>query len=194
MRSATLNRITSETDISLSLSLDGAGSFTGSSGIGFFDHMLHAFAVHSGFDLALRASGDLQVDCHHTVEDIGIVLGQAFAQALGDKSGLARYGSFYIPMDEALAFCSLDISGRPFLVFEAEWENERVGMLDCCMVKEFFRAFAFNSGMTLHLKVEYGENDHHKIEGLFKAAAHAMKEAVRMNQDGRLLSSKGMLE
>ncbi len=192
MRSATLNRITSETDISLSLSLDGAGSFTGSSGIGFFDHMLHAFAVHSGFDLALRASGDLQVDCHHTVEDIGIVLGQAFAQALGDKSGLARYGSFYIPMDEALAFCALDISGRPYLVFDAAFTNQSVGAFDCCMTGEFFRAFAMNAGVTLHLRLLYGENDHHKIEALFKAFAHAAKEAVR-RAGGGVLSSKGVL-
>ena len=192
MRSATLNRITSETDISLSLSLDGAGSFTGSSGIGFFDHMLHAFAVHSGFDLALRASGDLQVDCHHTVEDIGIVLGQAFAQALGDKSGLARYGSFYIPMDEALAFCALDISGRPYLVFDAAFTNQSVGAFDCCMTREFFRAFAMNAGVTLHLRLLYGENDHHKIEALFKAFAHAAKEAVRRTGGG-VLSSKGVL-
>lgn len=192
MRSATLNRITSETDISLSLSLDGAGSFTGSSGIGFFDHMLHAFAVHSGFDLALRASGDLQVDCHHTVEDIGIVLGQAFAQALGDKSGLARYGSFYIPMDEALAFCALDISGRPYLVFDAAFTNQSVGAFDCCMTGEFFRAFAMNAGVTLHLRLLYGENDHHKIEALFKAFAHAAKEAVRRTGGG-VLSSKGVL-
>ena len=194
MRNSRIERNTGETRISLSLNLDGEGNFSGSCGVGFMDHMLHAFCVHGGFDLELQMTGDLEVDCHHSIEDLGIVLGKAFSQALGDKKGIGRYGSFYIPMDEALAFCSLDISGRPFLVFEAEWENERVGMLDCCMVKEFFRAFAFNSGMTLHLKVEYGENDHHKIEGLFKAAAHAMKEAVRMYQDGRLLSSKAMLE
>lgn len=194
MRTSQIERNTKETQISLFLNLDGEGTFVGSCGVGFMDHMLHAFCVHGGFGLKLQMTGDLEVDCHHSIEDLGIVLGKAFSQALGDKKGIVRYGSFFVPMDESLAFCSLDISGRPFLVFQAEFDNERVGALDCCMVKEFFRAFAFHSGMTLHLKVEYGENDHHKIEGLFKAAAHALKEAAAQNQDGRLLSSKGMLE
>lgn len=192
MRSAEIVRTTKETDIRLKLNLDGAGSYTGSCGVGFFDHMLHAFCVHSGFDMELDMTGDLEVDCHHSIEDLGIVMGQAFAQALGAKGGICRYGSFFIPMDEALGFCSLDISGRPFLVFDAEFVNQSVGTLDCCMVKEFFRAFAFNGGITLHLKCPYGENDHHKIEALFKAAAHALKEAVTPN-DGKILSSKGML-
>ena len=157
-----------------------------------FDHMLSAFCVDAGFDLDLKMKGDLEVDCHHSIEDLGIVLGQAFAEAVGDKGSICRYGSFYIPMDEALGFCSLDISGRPFLVFDAEFTNQSVGTLDCCMVKEFFRAFAFNGGITLHLKCLYGENDHHIIEALFKAVAHALKEAVKPN-GGQILSSKGML-
>ena len=154
--------------------------------------MLSAFCVHAGFDLDLKMKGDLEVDCHHSIEDLGIVLGQVFAEAVGDKGSICRYGSFYIPMDEALGFCSLDISGRPFLVFDAEFTNQSVGTLDCCMVKEFFRAFAFNGGITLHLKCLYGENDHHIIEALFKAVAHALKEAVKPN-GGQILSSKGML-
>ena len=182
MRACTIRRTTRETDIELSLDLDGTGRFSGSSGIGFFDHMLEAFAVHSGFDLTLNMTGDLQVDCHHSIEDAGIVLGQAFA----------RYGSFFIPMDETLAFCAVDISGRPFLVFDCAFTNQSVGAFDCCMTGEFFRALAFGAGMTLHLRVLYGENDHHRIEALFKAAAHALKEAV-VPRDGGVLSSKGVL-
>lgn len=192
MRKCTIHRATKETDITLTLNLDGQGCLEGSSGIGFFDHMLNAFAVHGGFDLALQMTGDLQVDCHHSVEDLGIVLGQAVAQALGDRSGIARYGSFFIPMDEALGFCSLDISGRPFLVFDCEFNHRAVGKFDCCMAKEFFRAFAFNAGITLHLRMLYGENDHHKLEALFKAAAHALKVAAEQTGGG-VLSSKGVL-
>ncbi|MDE7229182.1 MAG: imidazoleglycerol-phosphate dehydratase, partial [Oscillospiraceae bacterium] len=135
----------------------------------------------------------LYVDGHHTAEDIGIVLGMAFKEALGDKSGIMRYGSAYIPMDESLAFCALDISARPFLVFNAEFTNERVGEFDTCLTEEFMRAFAFNAGITLHLRVEYGSNDHHKIEALFKALAYALKTAVRLNADGSTISTKGML-
>ena len=169
MREKQIIRTTKETDINLTLNLDGSGTYNGTCGVGFFDHMLSAFCVHAGFDLDLKMKGDLEVDCHHSIEDLGIVLGQAFAEAVGDKGSICRYGSFYIPMDEALGFCSLDISGRPFLVFDAEFTNQSVGTLDCCMVKEFFRAFAFNGGITLHLKCLYGENDHHIIEALFKA-------------------------
>lgn len=192
MRKCTIQRATKETDITLTVNLDGKGCFSGLSGIGFFDHMLSAFAVHSGMDLTLQMTGDLQVDCHHSVEDLGIVLGQAFAQLLSDKSAIARYGSFYIPMDEALAFCSVDISGRPYLVFDASFTNPSVGGFDCCMTGEFFRAFAMNAGMTLHIRLLYGENDHHKIEAIFKAAAHALKQAIAPNTGG-ILSSKGVL-
>ncbi len=192
MRECTIKRATKETDITLTVNLDGKGCFSGSSGIGFFDHMLSAFAVHSGINLTLQMTGDLQVDCHHSVEDLGIVLGQAFSELLSDKSTIARYGSFYIPMDEALAFCSVDISGRPYLVFNSSFTNPSVGAFDCCMTGEFFRAFAMNAGMTLHIQVLYGENDHHKIEAIFKAAAHALKAAIAPNTGG-ILSSKGVL-
>ncbi len=191
VRKCTVNRETKETRISLSLNLDGKGVFSGTTGIVFFDHMLSAFTVHGGFDISLEMQGDLEVDCHHSVEDFGIVLGQAFSQ-LCDKNAIQRYGSFYIPMDETLAFCAVDFSGRPFLVFDAAFSNPAVGAFDCCMTGEFFRAFAFNGGMTLHLRVLYGENDHHKIEGLFKAAAHALQQAVQPRLDGPL-SSKGVL-
>ncbi len=192
MRECTIRRATKETDITLSVNLDGKGCFSGSSGIGFFDHMLTAFAVHSGIDLTLQMTGDLEVDCHHSVEDVGIVLGQALAQLLSDKSAIARYGSFYIPMDESLAFCSLDISGRPFLVFDCTFTNPSIGSFDCCMTGEFFRAFAMNAGITLHIRLLYGENDHHKAEAIFKAAAHALKAAIAPNS-GEILSSKGVL-
>ena len=192
MRCSEKKRVTKETDISLRLNLDGTGRYEGSCHVGFMDHMLSALCVHSGMDLALSMKGDLEVDCHHSIEDLGIVLGQALGEALGNKSGIRRYGSFYIPMDEALGFCSLDISGRPFLVFDGTFQNQSVGAMDCCMVKEFFRALAFQSGLTLHLKVLYGENDHHKIEALFKAFAHALKEAAA-ETGGGVLSSKGIL-
>lgn len=192
MRSTELKRETRETQIQLKLNVDGSGAFTGSSGIGFFDHMLTAFAVHGGFDISLKMQGDLEVDGHHSVEDVGIVLGQAFAQVL-DKAKIQRFGSFYVPMDEALAFCALDISGRPYLVFDASFSNQSVGAYDCCLTEEFFRAFAMNSGITLHIRLEYGSNDHHKIEAIFKAVAHALQQAVALRQ-GNILSSKGVLE
>lgn len=191
MREITLQRTTRETDITLALHLDGSGRFSGSSGIGFFDHMLSAFAVHSGMNLSLQMTGDLEVDCHHSVEDVGIVLGQALGR-LADKNTIQRYGSFFIPMDESLAFCSLDLGGRPFLVFDAAFQNPAVGQFDCCMTGEFFRAVAMQAGMTLHLRLLYGENDHHKIEALFKAFAHALRQAVAPKQGGPL-SSKGVL-
>lgn len=191
MRMSIQRRKTRETDIAVELSLDG-GETEVSTGVGFFDHMLNAFAVHGGFGLKVEAEGDLLVDCHHTVEDVGIVLGKAFAQALGDKSGIARYGSFYVPMDEALAFASVDVSGRPFLVFQASFQQERVGDFDTCMTEEFFRAFAMNAGITLHVRVEYGSNSHHEIEALFKAVAHAMRLATTPAGDSAL-STKGVL-
>lgn len=184
---------TRETDIKIKLDLDKSGEVSIDTGIGFLDHMLTALAVHGGFSLSVKCAGDLNVDGHHTTEDIGIVLGMAFREALGDKSGIMRYGSAFIPMDESLAFCSLDISARPFLVFNAQFTNERVGEFDTCLTEEFMRSFAFNAGITLHLRVEYGSNDHHKIEALFKALAYALKAAVKRNTDGSAVSTKGVL-
>ena len=192
MRIGEITRTTKETDISIKLDLDGTGKVNIDTGIGFFDHMLTALGVHAGFDLDVTVKGDLYVDGHHSVEDTGIALGQAFAKAIGDKAGIARYGSFYIPMDEALFFCSLDISGRPFLVYNAELTNEKVGEFDTCLAEEFFRAFAFNAGITLHIREEYGKNDHHIIEAMFKALAHALKEAVSISGSA-VLSTKGVL-
>ena len=192
MRSAEVNRKTKETDIQVRLDLDGSGKADISTGIGFFDHMLTAFAVHGGLDLTVKVTGDLNVDGHHSVEDTGIVLGTAFKQALGDMKGIKRYGSALIPMDEALGFASLDISGRPYLVFNADFSDDRIGELDSCLVEEFFRAFAFNAGITLHLKCEYGKNDHHIAEALFKAAAHAIADA-KVIAGNEILSTKGVL-
>ncbi len=191
MRTSVIERKTKETDIKLRLNLDG-GEVSVSTGIGFFDHMLTALAVHSGTGITLEAVGDLFVDSHHTVEDTGIVLGQAFAEALGDKSGIARYGTAVIPMDEALSECSLDISGRPFLVFNAEFESDKIGDFDTQLAEEFFRAFAYNAGITMHINLRYGANDHHKCEAIFKSVAHALKTAVAMNGGG-VLSTKGVL-
>ena len=190
-REAIITRKTKETDITASLKLDG-GEVKIDTGIGFLDHMLTALGVHSGFGLTLEAKGDLYVDGHHTAEDVGIVLGKAFCEALGDKGGIVRYGSAFIPMDEALGFCAVDISGRPFLVFNAEFVNEKIGELDTCLIEEFMRAFAFNAGITLHLRCEYGKNDHHKAEALFKALAYALKTAVKQNS-GEIVSTKGVL-
>lgn len=191
MRKAEITRTTKETRISVVLSLDG-GPVEISTGVGFFDHMLHSFGVHGGFGLKVITEGDLQVDCHHTIEDTGIVIGQAFAKALGDKGGIQRFGSLFVPMDEALAFAALDISGRPFLVFDASFPEEKIGAYDSCMTEEFFRALAFHAGFTLHLKVEYGNNSHHMTEALYKAAAHAIKTAAQETGLG-VLSTKGTL-
>ena len=194
MRKADVARKTKETDITLSLAFDEVNPIVQiNTGIGFFDHMLTALAVHAGLSLSLSCKGDLHVDCHPTIEDTGIVLGDALCRALGDKGGIARYGSFYIPMDEALGFASIDISGRPFLVFHAEFAADRIGGMDTQMVEEFFRAMAFHAGITLHLSVPYGTNDHHKAEALFKAFAHALKAAAARNADGSVLSTKGVL-
>ena len=188
-----IERKTKETDIKAELNVYGGSKAEIDSGIGFFDHMLTALTVHGGFDLKLSCKGDLDVDGHHTVEDCGIVLGKAFAEALGDKSGIVRFGSAYVPMDEALSFCAVDISGRPFLVFDAEFANDMTGAYDNCLTEEFFRAFAFNAGITLHINNLYGKNDHHKIESIFKAVAYALKNAVRKNADGSVASTKGTL-
>ncbi len=192
MRSAQISRETKETKINITIDLDG-GEVDISTGIGFFDHMLTAFAVHGGFGLSVEVSGDLEVDCHHTIEDTGIVLGKAFDKALGDKGGIKRFGSFYVPMDEALGFCSLDISGRPFLVFDASFPEERIGGYDSCMTEEFMRAFAFNSGITLHLQCPYGKNSHHMTEALYKALGHSLREAVTPTSSDKPLSTKGVL-
>ena len=192
-RCASKKRITNETSVELEINLDGTGKSQISTGIGFFDHMLNLFAFHSQTDLRIMADGDLNVCDHHTIEDIGITLGEAFKEAIGDKKGINRYGTFYVPMDETLAFVSLDISNRPFVVFDCNFKREKVGEMATEMVVEFFRAFAFNAGITLHLKVLYGDNDHHKIEALFKAFARALKEAKSVDDENGIPSTKGKL-
>ncbi len=194
MRTAAVERKTAETAIKLVLNLDGRGNGVIDSGIGFFDHMLNLMASHGLFDLTLACDGDLEVDGHHSVEDIGIALGQAFRQAIGDKKGIRRYGTFYLPMDEALAFVSLDISGRPFLVYDGGPMAPMIGGYDSELTEEFLRAFAFNAGITLHVKVLYGTNSHHKVEAIFKGLGHAIRQAVE--NDPRvegIPSTKGML-
>lgn len=192
MRFAEVKRETKETNIICSLNLDGVGQNSIYTGVGFFDHMLTALAVHSGIDMNLQVSGDLNVDCHHTVEDTGIVLGQVFKKAIGEMKGITRYGTAFIPMDESLGFACLDISNRPFLVFDANFSDDKVGKFDTCLTEEFFRAFAYNAGITLHIKKEYGKNDHHAIEAIFKAVAHALKDAKEIKGDS-ILSTKGVL-
>lgn len=193
IRKGSIVRKTKETDICIEVSLDGKGNADIDTGIGFFDHMLTALSVHSKISMSVHVKGDLRVDCHHTIEDTGIALGAALGQALGDKSGIVRYGTAYIPMDESLAMASLDLSNRPFLVFNCDFTNQSCGGYDLCMTEEFFRAFAFNSGMTLHINLLYGSNDHHKAEAVYKAVAHALKTAVSFNSDGSTLSTKGVL-
>ena len=192
MRTSIVERNTKETQIKVELCLDG-GAVEVSTGIGFFDHMLTAFGVHGGFGLKVTVKGDLEVDTHHTVEDTGIALGMAFKQALGDMSGIERYGTFFIPMDESLVQASLDITNRPFLVFKADFKQEKCGDYENCCTEEFWRAFAMNAGITLHIIVLYGANAHHEIEGIFKSVAHALKIAVKKNADGTVLSTKGVL-
>ncbi len=191
MRTGSISRTTRETDIAVSLCLDG-GAAEIDTGIGFFDHMLTALSVHSGIGMSVKCKGDLEVDGHHTVEDVGICLGLALREALGDRKGIARYGSFYIPMDEALAFASLDISGRPFLVYNAQLSQQQCGGFDTCLGLEFFRAFAVNAGITLHIRLEYGCNAHHELEAIFKAVAHALKAACKIEYQDTL-STKGVL-
>ncbi len=194
VRAAALDRRTLETQIQMSLELDrrGSGGLSGSTGIGFFDHMLNSFAVHGGFLITLSMKGDLDVDAHHSVEDVGIVLGKLFAETLGDRSGIARFGMSYVPMDEALARSVIDICGRPYLVFDAAFKNQSVGAFDNCLTVEFFRALAVNMGATLHIKLEYAENDHHAIEAIFKSAARAISQAAEITGGGAL-SAKGSL-
>ena len=193
-RQATVSRKTGETDITIKINLDGTGKSVINTGIGFFDHMLKSFAKHGFFDLEVEVKGDLEVDCHHTIEDTGIVLGEAIKQALGDKKSIKRYGSLMLPMDETLVLCALDLSGRPYLVFSGEFTTDRVGEFDTEMVKEFFYAVTYSAGMNLHIKQLDGSNNHHIIEAMFKAFAKALDEAVQ--KDGRIedvLSTKGAL-
>ena len=190
-RISNISRETKETRIQAALWLSG-GPVKIDTGIGFFDHMLHAWAFYAGFGLTLTAKGDLEVDGHHTVEDTGIVLGQALREALGDKVGIRRFGSAYVPMDEALAFTALDFSGRPFLVYEADMPQARMGAYDACLTEEFMRALAMNSGLTLHMRAQYGRNAHHITEALFKSLGLAMKDAVKMEGTGGT-STKGVL-
>jgi imidazoleglycerol-phosphate dehydratase len=191
-RSAEITRNTKETQISLKLALT-KGDVKVSTGIGFFDHMLNAMFFYAGFSAQLKVTGDLHVDGHHTVEDTGIVIGKAIKEALGDKAGIRRFGSAYVPMDEALAFTALDFSGRPFLVFDAEMPQEKIGDYDSCLTEEFMRALSVNGGITLHQRCLYGKNAHHMTEGLFKSLGLAMKDAVRLDGDG-VTSTKGVLE
>lgn len=193
-RIAAITRTTRETDISLTLNLDGSGRAQIDTGIGFFDHMLHGFARHGLFDLTVKVKGDLEVDTHHTIEDTGIVLGNAIRQAVGDKAGIVRYGSRILPMDEALILCALDLCGRPYLVYDLTLDREKVGDLETEMIREFFYAVSYGAAMNLHIKQLAGRNNHHIIEGAFKAFAKALDEAVR--QDERIsgvLSTKGSL-
>lgn len=171
-------RKTKETDIAITINLDGQGKNQIDTGIPFFDHMLNGFARHGLFDLDVKVVGDLEVDCHHTVEDTGIVLGQAIAEALGDKAGIKRYGSFLLPMDETLALCAIDLSGRPYLNFQAEFPTEHIGGLDTEMIKEFFYAVSYSAAMNLHLKIMDGGNSHHMAEALFKAFGKALDAAI----------------
>ena len=191
LRACSIQRKTKETQISVNLCLDG-GEVRISTGIGFFDHMLTALAFYGGWGLELEVNGDLEVDGHHTVEDTGIVLGQAVSQALGDRKGIRRFGSAYIPMDEALCFTALDFSNRPFLVFDAQMPQPMIGDYDSCLTEEFLRALAMNSGLTLHMKALYGKNAHHITEALFKSLGVAIKEAVRVTGTG-VTSTKGGL-
>lgn len=190
-RTATVHRKTKETDITVALTLEG-GAVTINTGIGFFDHMLTALGFYAGFGLEITAKGDLHVDAHHTVEDVGIVLGQALAQALGDKVGITRFGSAFVPMDESLARAVLDISARPYLVYDAVMPQERIGDYDSCLTVEFLRALTLHGGLTLHMAGLYGVNAHHLTEAMFKALGLALKQAVAVRGDG-VTSTKGAL-
>ena len=193
-REASVNRTTKETDISLKFNIDGTGNSEIDTGIGFFDHMLEGFAKHGFFDMELVASGDLAVDGHHTVEDVGIVLGTVIKKAVGDKKGIRRYGSCILPMDETLVLCAVDLSGRPYLSFDAEFTTDRVGYLETELVKEFFYAISYKAKMNLHIKVLSGTNNHHIIEGMFKAFARALDDATGTDQRiSGILSTKGSL-
>lgn len=193
-RSSTINRKTKETEINVTLSLDGSGRAEVDTGIGFLDHMLEGFTRHGFFDLECKVKGDLRVDGHHTAEDTGIVLGQAIREAAGDKKGIRRYGYFILPMDEVLALCAVDLCGRPYLQFDCPFTAERVGELDTELVKEFFYAVSYSAGMNLHLRILQPGNNHHMIEALFKAFAKALDEAITLDpRISDVLSTKGRL-
>lgn len=192
MRQAEIHRKTGETDIAISLVIDGEGRFEGTTGIGFFDHMMNLLVCHSGMDISLSCQGDLEVDNHHTIEDLGIALGSVFLKALGDKKGIRRYGAFFCPMDETLSRIVLDLSGRPYFVYDVKIPVERIGTFETEMTREFFLAFAMHGMMNLHMACLYGENGHHIVESLFKGLGHALKEAVTV-EGGRVLSTKGVL-
>ncbi|MDD2371349.1 MAG: imidazoleglycerol-phosphate dehydratase HisB [Firmicutes bacterium] len=192
-RIAKKERFTKETKISLELSIDGEGVCQGNTGIGFFDHMLDLFIKHSNMSLKMNVEGDLQVDAHHTVEDFGIVLGETLKEALGDKKGIERYGSIILPMDEVLIMLALDLGGRPFLVFDVELPYEIIGNFETELIEEFLRAFTMSSGMNLHVKQLSGKNTHHIIEGVFKALARALKQAVKVDMRNGIPSTKGSI-
>ncbi|MCG6121882.1 MAG: imidazoleglycerol-phosphate dehydratase HisB [Microvirga sp.] len=194
-RVARIERRTAETDIALSLDLDGTGKIAIETGVGFFDHMLELFARHALFDLEIRATGDLHVDFHHTVEDVGIALGQAFRTALGEKKGIARYADMHMPMDETLTRVAVDISGRSFLVFRTTFPTQKIGEFDTELVREWFQAFAANAGITLHVETLYGDNSHHLAESCFKGLARVLRRAVAIDprEEGRVPSTKGAL-
>ena len=191
-RLSQISRKTNETNINLKINLDGNGTSVVKTEVGFLNHMISLLAFHSNIDIELDSKGDIEVCDHHLIEDIGIALGRSINEALGEKKGIKRYGTFFLPMDESLVMVSLDISGRSYLHFEAGFKRESIGNFSTEMVKEFFRAVAFNAGITLHIKVLYGENDHHKIEGIFKCVGRALKEAI--NIEGNIIpSSKGII-
>lgn len=192
MRTSKIIRNTKETNLDMEINVDGDGKAKVSSGIGFFDHMLNLLSFHSNFDLNFNITGDLDVCDHHMVEDVGIAFGILFKDALGEKKGIKRYSTVFLPMDETLAMISLDISGRPYLHFEGEFKREEIGSFSTEMVEEFLRAFAYNSGITLHVRILYGSNDHHKIEAIFKGLGQALKDAVNIIDD-KIPSSKGIL-
>ena len=194
VRQATINRRTRETNISIKIDLDGRGDHTAATGIGFLAHMLAALALHGLFYLTVHAEGDLRVDAHHTIEDVAIMLGMAVHEALGERAGIARAGHAYVPMDEALAFVALDVSGRPYTVFHAEWQTPAIGQFPTDMVEHFFESFAVHARLTLHARCEYGRNDHHVAEALFKALARALRMAVAVDpQRSGIPSTKGTL-
>ncbi|MBR1796830.1 MAG: imidazoleglycerol-phosphate dehydratase HisB [Clostridiales bacterium] len=194
-RAAEIKRTTKETDIDIRIDLDGKGENEIDTGIGFFDHMLTALSKHSGIDMKVICKGDLQVDAHHSVEDVGIALGQAVKEALGDKLGITRYGQARIPMDEALGEAVIDISGRPYIVYSCDFKADMMGQMDTQLVEEFMRAFAYNAGITLHIGCPYGTNDHHKAEAMFKALARALRQATEIDRrfEGQIISTKGSL-
>jgi imidazoleglycerol-phosphate dehydratase len=194
-RTATVNRRTKETKISATVDLDGTGAYDVSTGVGFLDHMIEQLARHSLIDISLKADGDLHIDQHHTTEDAGIVLGQAFAQALGDKAGITRYGACYLPMDETLTRVALDVSGRPYLVWDVDFTRTKIGEMDTELFREWFQAFAQHAGITLHVENLYGENSHHIAETCYKALARALRQAIAIDprQSGRVPSTKGQL-